>query len=73
MIVEVLVELSSKSIDKVFDYIVPKKLEDDIKIGIRVTVPFGRQILEGFVLGIKNNTDLSSLKANALLYVLSVL
>lgn len=62
MIVEVLVELSSKSIDKVFDYIVPKKLEDDIKIGIRVTVPFGRQILEGFVLGIKNNTDLSSLK-----------
>ncbi len=62
MIAEVLVELSNKNIDKVFDYIVPKNLENDIKIGIRVTVPFGSQILEGFVLGVKNSTSLSSLK-----------
>jgi len=53
MIVGVLVELSNKNIDRVFDYIVPSSLEKDIKIGIRVTVPFNNQILEGFILEIK--------------------
>lgn len=62
MIAEVLVELSNKNIDKVFDYIVPEALKNDIKIGIRVTVPFGSQTLEGFVLGVKNDTSLTSLK-----------
>ena len=54
-----LVELSAKAVDKVFDYNVPKNLEDSIKIGIRVLVPFGKMTLEGFVLEIKNNTSTS--------------
>jgi primosomal protein N' len=36
MIAKVLVELSNKNIDRTFDYIVPKNLEDDIKVGIPV-------------------------------------
>lgn len=51
MVVNVLVELSNKNIDKTFDYLVPPNLEDKIKIGKRVTVSFGNQTLEGFVLG----------------------
>ena len=63
MVVGVLVELSNKNIDKVFDYNVPKELESNIKIGIRVEVPFGRQVLDGFVLEIKNeNTQELTLK-----------
>lgn len=57
MIIGVLVELSNKNIDKVFDYKVPKYLEKDILVGIRVEVPFGKQVLDGFVLEIKNNYD----------------
>ncbi len=52
MVIKVLVELSNKNIDKTFDYLVPQKFEQQIQIGIRVVVPFGRQTLEGFVLGI---------------------
>lgn len=55
MIAGVLVELSNKNIDRIFDYIVPIPLEKEIKIGIRVTVPFNNQILEGFVLSISND------------------
>jgi len=55
LIVGVLVELSNKNIDKIFEYSVPKELEKDIKIGIRVAVPFGKMNLEGFVLEIKSN------------------
>lgn len=57
MIVKVLVELSNKNIDKTFDYLVPELLEPKIKIGIRVTVPFAHQTLEGFVLDISKNCD----------------
>ena len=58
LIIGVLVQLSNKNIDKVFDYSVPSELQDMIKIGIRVEVPFGKQVLEGFVLEIKNYSEL---------------
>lgn len=57
MIAGVLIEYSVKSLDKTFDYIVPKELEDKIKIGHKVLVPFGRQIVEGFVMDLKNTKD----------------
>lgn len=59
MIVGVLVEISAKAVDKVFEYNVPKELENSIKVGIRVLVPFGRMTLEGFVLEIKNEKTTS--------------
>ena len=58
MYVDVLVEIRAKRIDKTFTYLVPKELEDKIKIGIRVLVPFGSQTLEGFVLNIKNGINI---------------
>ena len=61
MVINVLVELSSKNIDKTFDYLVPSNLESKIKVGKRVTVPFGKQTLEGFILG-TNDTEYENLK-----------
>lgn len=57
MTIDVLVELKSKKVDKTFTYSVPKDLEKQIQIGIRVLVPFGNQKLEGFVLKINNNIN----------------
>ena len=62
MIIGVLVELSNKNVDRIFDYSVPLNLQKLIKLGIRVEVYFGKQKVEGFVLEIKNNTSVSSLK-----------
>ena len=58
MVVGVLVQLASQNVDKIFDYSVPKELEDSMQVGIRVLVPFGRQTLEGFVLEIKDSSQL---------------
>lgn len=58
MIVGVLVQLSNKNIDRIFDYKVPECLESKIKIGIRVEIPFGYQKLEGFVLEIKKEASI---------------
>lgn len=57
MVVGVLVELSNKNIDKVFDYTVPSNLEEKIKVGIRVHVPFGHMELVGFILEIKEKKE----------------
>lgn len=57
MIIGVLVELSNKNIDRVFDYSVPDCFLDKIKLGVRVKVPFGKMELEGFVVEIKGSSD----------------
>ena len=61
-----LVELSNKNIDKKFIYSVPKDLEKNIKLGIRVEVPFGNQTLEGFILEIKEDSNLDFAMVNLL-------
>lgn len=55
MIINVLVELSNRNIDKYFSYKVPSDLENKIKIGIRVLVPFANLKLVGFVMSIEEN------------------
>lgn len=62
MIAGVLVELSNKNIDRIFDYIVPSSLESEMKVGIRVTIPFHNQVLEGFVLSLKEEVPTMELK-----------
>lgn len=62
MVAQVLVELKLKHIDNTFDYNIPLELEKMVQVGKRVLVPFGRQTLEGFVLGIKNDSDFDKLK-----------
>ncbi len=57
MTIEVLVELKLKKIDKTFTYAVPKSLENQICVGKRVLVPFGRQKLEGFIIKINNENN----------------
>ena len=62
MIVGVLVEITNKSVDRVFDYLVPKNLEDKIEIGKRVKVPFGNRTLVGFILEKDKESDINNLK-----------
>ena len=52
MVALVLVEVMSRAVDKTFSYNIPKDLIDDVAVGKRVVVPFGRKQVEGFVLEI---------------------
>lgn len=52
MVALVLVEVMSRTVDKTFSYNIPKGLIDDVAVGKRVVVPFGRKQVEGFVLEI---------------------
>lgn len=54
MYAEVLIEYSAKAIDKTFTYIIPDHLRNDIKIGMKVLIPFGTKTINGFVTNITN-------------------
>lgn len=62
MIVGVLVEITNKSVDRIFDYLVPKSLEPLIEVGKRVKVPFGNRTLVGFILEKDKKSDVDNLK-----------
>ena len=57
MIAQVIVDISTADVDKIFDYSIPESL--DLKVGDRVKVPFGRQKTEGFIVRIKDKSDTS--------------
>lgn len=63
MIAEVLVDVKAKAVDKTFDYKVPKDLETVIEVGQRIHVPFGPRFVMGYVLGLKEDTDVKRLKS----------
>ena len=54
MIAEVIVDVAVSQVDRVFEYLVPPDF--DIKIGMRVLVPFGNRTLDGFVLNLKETS-----------------
>ena len=57
MYAKIIVEIAVKNVDKTFTYIIPNDLQNKVKVGCRVTVEFGKQILEGFILEILNTLD----------------
>ena len=52
MIAEVIVDVLSSNVDKVFDYKVPEGM--NVVVGDRVDVPFGPRKVDGFVINIKD-------------------
>ena len=62
MYADVLVEYGAKALDKTFTYIIPDKLKNDLKVGMKVIVPFGNTTINGFVINIKNTIDNDNLK-----------
>ena len=59
MFAEVIINSNAKDLNKTFDYIVPTELENEIKIGTRVFVPFGNRakITDGFIINLKKNSE----------------
>ena len=56
MFAEVVVDVSTNSLDKIFDYKCPESVS--ISLGQRVLVPFGKRCIEGYVLNLKDSTEL---------------
>lgn len=62
MVAEIIINRLAKDLNKTFDYLIPKHMEEDIKIGARVFVPFGPKNTEaeGFVISTKETSEFAN-------------
>lgn len=60
----VIVDIASSLVDKIFDYILP---DDEIKVGSRVLVPFGKITKEGYLIDIASKTDYDASKLKSII------
>ena len=60
MYAEILVEIQNKHVDKTFTYHIPDNLQKEALVGKRVLVPFGNKKLEGYILKLKNDSDIET-------------
>lgn len=62
MYAEIIINSNARALNRIFDYIVPKNMENSIKIGARVFVPFGRgkKLEDGFVINLKENSEFAN-------------
>ena len=62
MYAEVIINSNAKDLNRIFDYIVPINIEETIKIGARVFVPFGKgsKLADGFVINFKEKSEFAN-------------
>ncbi len=72
MYAQVIIDANHKEVDRVFDYRIAKEWENQLKIGVRVMVPFGQRNTktEGYVIDIVQTTDVPENKLKTILEVL---
>ena len=61
MYAEVIINSNAKALNRIFDYVVPKEMENTIKVGARVFVPFGKgkKLEDGFVINLKEESEIA--------------
>jgi primosomal protein N' (replication factor Y) (superfamily II helicase) len=61
-IASVIVDVPTKQTDRAFDYIIPEQWRGTIQPGMRVIVPFGPRQIQGFVVGLKTESDVNKVR-----------
>jgi len=69
---EIIISITHKSVDRIFDYIIPDDLQNLLCVGMRVIVPFGKgnKNYEGYVIGL---SDYTNIPAQKLKYIISIM
>ncbi|WEV50484.1 primosomal protein N' [Lactobacillus sp. ESL0731] len=68
MIAQVIVDIAAKQTDRIFEYHIPDEV-GNVEIGSRVFVPFGPRKLQGFVVGLTENSQFQGKLKDLLLVV----
>ena len=67
MIAQVIVDISNSEVDRIFDYAFS---DPCVQCGSRVSIPFGNRKIEGYVIGIRDTTDVPTDKLKEICEVL---
>jgi len=69
---EIIVDVATYHVDRSFDYAVPAEWHAVIEKGCRVKVPFGPRNVLGFVVGLKNDTEVPANKIKPIAQILDI-
>lgn len=60
----IIVDISHEKLDRPFEYIIPKQLEDKIAVGSSVNIPFGKgnRLIKGYVIEITKTPNFDKMK-----------
>ena len=64
LIGKVIVDIASSLVDKVFDYLLPS---ENFEVGMRVYVPFGKIVKEGYLVEISDHSDYEQSKLKSVI------
>jgi len=53
----IIVDISHEKLDKTFQYLVPKELEQEIELGVLVDIPFGHRTITGYVVELTDEAE----------------
>ncbi|ACL69744.1 primosomal protein N' [Halothermothrix orenii] len=67
----VVVDIKAPGLNRSYDYKIPEDLENKISIGTAVKVPFGKQIITGFITGFSSQTRVESVKIKEIMNIIS--
>ncbi len=68
---QIIIDISIKSLDKVFTYEVPSSMVSQVRSGAIVEIPFGKgnRLMKGYVLGLTDSIDFDERKVKAIIRV----
>ncbi len=54
---DIIVDISVQSLDKPFSYRIPEVFRDTVRVGSLVSIPFGKRMVRGYVIRLKDSCD----------------
>lgn len=67
MIAEIVIDIKHQEVNQTYDYLIPQAYEDFLTRGMRVMVPFGAMTRLGFVVNIKESSDVADREITSIL------
>ena len=67
---DIIIDISHEKLDKSFQYLVPSELEEEIRVGMVVSIPFGRgnHVRKGYVVGISDEPKVKGIQLTEFLH-----
>ena len=53
----IIVDISHEKLDKTFQYLIPEELQDEVRLGVLVDIPFGNRSITGYVVELTDEAE----------------
>ena len=68
---DIIIDISHEAIDRTFQYRIPEELEGQIRMGMCVSIPFGRgnSVRKGYIIGFSDKPEIDESKIKSIISI----